>query len=135
MPQAENMEQVFRELGLQLDAVIALEVEPEELISRITSRRTCKACGSITNLNDKALLDSAVCPRCGGELFQREDDNEGVVRRRNDAYRRQSEPLIEHYRKKGVLYSIDARGTVPEVTGRIEGIFNRVRETRQQASG
>ena len=81
---------------------MAITVDPEVIVGRLTSRRTCRACGRITN-----VAEGATCTACGGELYQRDDDNEATVRNRLEVYERSTAPLIDYYRGKGVLHEID----------------------------
>ncbi|MDR1978606.1 MAG: adenylate kinase [Synergistaceae bacterium] len=114
LPQAEALESMLKELDRPLDVVLFLKVEEEFLVRRLTNRRTCRSCGKIWN----ALLmatGTKACPECGGELHQRDDDMESVIRNRLDVYREQTEPLMSWYEKKGLLRSIDAVNS-PEKT-------------------
>jgi len=111
-----NMEQARRlESITEVDRVINLEVPEEELIKRLTMRRTCRDCGAIYHLIYSPPEREGVCDRCGGELYQRSDDTEGVVRQRLQVYRESTLPLIEHYANQGKLISIDGTGDIDEV--------------------
>lgn len=100
--QAEALDRELASLGKQIDAAIAINVDAEALVKRLTSRRTCANCGRITN-----VTEGATCKECGGTLTQRDDDNETTVRNRLDVYERSTAPLIEYYGAKGVLHLID----------------------------
>lgn len=100
--QAEALDLELDGLGKSIDAAVAITVDPEVIIGRLTSRRTCRSCGRITNVSE-----GAACAECGGELYQRDDDNEATVRNRLDVYARSTAPLIDHYRAHGVLHEID----------------------------
>lgn len=101
--------------GSRLDMVVNIAVEEDELIRRLTGRRTCRGCGAIfhTVFNPPEL--DGVCDQCGGELYQRDDDNEETVRNRLEVYRRQTEPLMEYYRPGGRAISVDGSRTPEEV--------------------
>jgi len=113
--QAEALDAELASMGKAIDAAVAVDVDPEIIIARLTSRRTCRECGAITSA---AAGDS--CPKCGGELYLRDDDNEGTVRNRLDVYARSTAPLVDYYRGKGVLHEID--GDRP-----VEAVFAAVR--------
>lgn len=108
--QAEALDRELSTLGKRIESAVAIEVDPEVLVRRLTSRRTCKGCGNITNVSE-----GATCVKCGGELYQREDDNESTVRNRLDVYERSTAPLIEYYKSKGVLHRIDGDRPVDQV--------------------
>jgi len=95
-----------------IDVVLLLDVEPDEILKRALGRLTCTSCKAITN---KAYVDSDVCPKCGGKLITRADDNEETVRKRIKTYFDSTYPLIEYYEKLGLLHKIDANHT-PEYT-------------------
>jgi adenylate kinase len=100
--QAEALDSELMELGKSIEAAVAITVDPEVIVGRLTSRRTCRACGRITNASE-----GATCAACGGDLYQRDDDNETTVRNRLDVYERSTAPLIDYYGGKGVLHEID----------------------------
>ncbi len=108
---------------MKLSGVIAIMVDPEVLITRITARRSCVTCGMIVNLALNLLENVLKCPNCGGELVHREDDNEIVVRRRIESYHDQTEPLLAYYQSRGLLYPAEGLGTVNEVRGRVNKIL------------
>lgn len=89
------------------------------LIARIVNRRSCKNCGEIYNLKFKPPVKENVCDKCGGELVQRKDDNEETAKARFDTYFNETAPLIEYYKNKGVLSTIDANGSIDEVWERL----------------
>ena len=124
LAQARALESMLRELGKPLDAVVQMDVDYGELTRRISGRRTCADCGRVFNVLTcpPGQTESAICPRTGGphRLFQRPDDNEATVAERLKVYDAETKPLIEFYRARGVLRSIDAEGKVDEVTRRLE---------------
>ena len=99
--QAVALDTMMSELNRPLDAALLIDVEPEVIINRLCSRRMCKECGHIGTAAD------AVCPKCGGEMYQRDDDNETTVRNRLDVYAKSTSPLIDYYRGCELLVSID----------------------------
>jgi len=98
----------------KVDVVLNIKVPDQEIVGRLTSRRTCKKCGAIYNLRSIPPKVAGKCDKCGGELFQRDDDNEKTVMNRLGIYHSQTAPLIEFYRKKGLLVEADCRGTLEE---------------------
>jgi len=102
--QAEELDKALESLGKEIDAAVAIVVDPEVIVARLTSRRTCKVCGKITSVS---ALVGGTCGACGGEVYQRDDDNEATVRNRLDVYERSTAPLVDYYRSKGLLAEID----------------------------
>lgn len=111
--QAEALDAALAELGKKIDAAVAIVVDPEVIVARLTSRRTCKECGKITAV--AALAADGGCPACGGEVSQRDDDNETTVRNRLEVYERSTAPLIDYYSAAGVLREIDGDRPVDAV--------------------
>ncbi|ATL84697.1 adenylate kinase [Streptomyces malaysiensis subsp. malaysiensis] len=117
--QAEALDAYLAERGVSLDAVLDLEVPESEVIKRIAGRRTCRNDSSHTfHVEYKPSKVPGVCDTCGGELYQREDDSEETVRKRLEVYHRETEPIIDYYRAKGLVVTISALGKVAEVTQR-----------------
>ena len=106
--QAEALDKMLSELGIALDAVVSLEIDDEVVVSRLTSRRVCKQCGEIYNTIGKPSRVEGVCDKCGGEVIQRADDNESTIRNRLSVFHEQTAPLIEYYKKSGLLVCVDA---------------------------
>ncbi|HDD44053.1 MAG TPA: adenylate kinase [Candidatus Desulfofervidus auxilii] len=117
--QAEALEKVLEKLGKKLDHVISIEVPEEDLIKRLTGRRTCKKCGAMYHIIFNPPKQEGVCDKCGGELYQRADDNEETVKSRLEVYNNQTKPLIDFYEKKGLLRRIDGTGSIQEIFERI----------------
>lgn len=113
-PQAEALDAELEELGKSIETAIAITVDPEVLVARLTSRRTCRACKAITGSDDTQ------CPKCGGELYQRDDDNESTVRNRLAVYERSTAPLVSYYESKGVLRVIDGDRPVDVVFAEVQ---------------
>jgi adenylate kinase len=104
LPQAEALDAALTEVGKSIDIALAVVVDPEVIVGRLTARRTCKECGKITTVS--ALAEGA-CPLCDGEVYQRDDDNEATVRNRLRVYAENTAPLIDYYEGKGVLAEVD----------------------------
>jgi adenylate kinase len=117
--QAEALNRLLEERKEGLFAAINLAVPDEEVVARLAGRRQCRACGTGFHVLFKKPARDKVCDACGGELYQRDDDNETTVRARLDVYNRQTAPLLSYYEKKNLLQNIAG-------TGDIEGIFERL---------
>ena len=100
--QAVALDAELSKLGRPLDAALLVDVDPEVIVKRLTSRRMCRDCGYIGS-----AADGDTCPKCGGEMYQRDDDNEATVRNRLDVYEKSTAPLIDYYRGCDLLVSID----------------------------
>lgn len=120
--QADALDRELEALGKQLDAVVSIEVDRQSLIDRLTARRTCKQCGAIFNVIAQPETASGVCPSCGGELFQRDDDTVETVSNRLAVYERSTAPLIDYYTAKGLLKRIDGNRPVDDVFKQIQDV-------------
>ena len=107
--QAVALDGELEAMGVNLDAALLVDVASEVIISRLSSRRTCKDCGYTA----PAAVDT--CPRCGGEMYQRDDDKPETIARRLDTYKNQTEPLVEYYGGHGILKTVDGDRPVDEV--------------------
>ena len=117
--QAEALDRVLAEAGRKVDAVASIEVGLDEMIERIVLRRTCEACGQIYHLRYNPPPSPDRCS-CGGKLVQRADDTEEVVRKRYDEYLAKTAPLLDYYRKRGLVRAVNGVGTLDEVTARLK---------------
>lgn len=125
IPQAEALQGILQKMGKTLDHVLNIEVDFEELVRRLTGRRTCKLCGAMYHIIFSPPKEKDICDRCGGPLYQREDDQEETIRMRLKEYERQTAPLIQYYQTKGLLRSIDGIGTQSQIFDRIVQIIER----------
>jgi adenylate kinase len=116
--QAGELDGILAALGTKLTVVLDLEVAPEEVVRRLSGRRTCKKCGQVWHIEFDPPSRPDLCDKCGGELYHRDDDYPETVRHRLDVYAAQTAPLIEYYGGRGQVVSIDALGTVEDVTER-----------------
>ncbi len=119
VPQAEALETTLRAMSRGIDHVISIEVANAELLKRLGGRRTCRNCGAMYHLVFDPPKKKEVCDTCGGELYQRADDQEKTIRERLKVYDKQTAPLIQYYRGKGLLRAIDGVGEVEEIFQRI----------------
>lgn len=115
VPQADALGQILKELDMALDAVVNIAVFREILIERLTGRRVCKACGATYHVIFNPASKDGVCDKCGGELYQRNDDKIETVGNRLDVYEAQTAPLIEYYKNKGLLKEIDGSQSMEAV--------------------
>ncbi len=115
--QAYELDSILGDLGSTLDVVLELVVDGEEVVRRLSGRRTCRRCGHIVHV-DLDAVEPGTCEICGGELFLRDDDKPQTVRHRLDVYAEQTAPLVEFYAGRQQLVGIDAIGAVDEVTAR-----------------
>lgn len=120
VPQATALDKLVADLGADLsdglDVVLELVVDDDEVIRRLSGRRTCRGCGKIWHVEFDPPLHEGRCDRCGGELFQREDDQPETIAERLRVYARDTAPLVDYYGAQGKLVGIDATGPVEDVT-------------------
>ena len=121
--QAQDLDQILKEIGLKIDAVINLNIEDDELIKRITGRRLCPTCGEIFNIYYKAPAKEGICDKCGAELITRKDDNLESLTVRLQEYHKNTQPVIEYYEKAGLVANVDAKQGVDEVFGDIRKLL------------
>ncbi|MBI4655012.1 MAG: adenylate kinase [Nitrospirae bacterium] len=117
--QAETLDKVLDSMRASLDVALSVDIDKDILMKRLTGRRTCKSCQQMYNIYFSPPKKERVCDKCGGELFQRDDDKEDTIKRRLDVYDASTSPLIDYYRKKGILKSVKGVGSIDE-------IFNKV---------
>ncbi|MDT8444606.1 MAG: adenylate kinase [Desulfuromonadales bacterium] len=117
--QADALQNSLQAMGKELDRVISLEVDTEALIERLTGRRMCKECGRGYHVKFDPPRKAGICDACGGELFQREDDQEETIRKRLQVYADQTAPLISYYREAGLLMELDGMQPIPLVHEKI----------------
>jgi adenylate kinase len=116
--QAVTLQKMLSELDQKLTVVLELVVDENEVVRRLSGRRTCRRCQRVWHVLYEPPSQPGVCDDCGGELFQRDDDKEEVIRHRLEVYNDQTSPLIAFYADEGILVGIDATGPVEEVTRR-----------------
>ena len=122
--QALDLEELLDQLGTPLDAAVLMDVDFDILMKRLTGRRTCSKTGKLLNVHFSPKADLDAVTDAGGELLQREDDNEETISNRLNVYREQTEPLIAYYEKRSRLKTIDAEGTIDEVYERLLGAIS-----------
>ncbi|UCF88092.1 MAG: adenylate kinase [bacterium] len=119
IPQAEALQGILQDLGRNIDHVISIDVDDEELVTRLTGRRMCKGCGESFHVVFNPSAKEGVCDRCKGELYQRDDDKEETIRQRLRVYGEQTRPLIAYYEKQGKVRRINGTGSIEEIFSRI----------------
>lgn len=122
--QADKLDVINDEINSKRDLevdfrAIYFDIDTKVLVERIVNRRSCPVCGEIYNLEFKAPHKDGICDKCGTELVQRKDDTREVAEARFETYFHETAPLIEYYKNKGVLKTIDANGTIDEVWERL----------------
>lgn len=118
--QAEALDSYLAGKGRKVDVILNIEVDPEILVPRLTGRRMCRDCGGIFHVLADHEVAVGVCGKCGGELYQRKDDNEETVRNRLEVYKAETEPLVDFYRPTGRMATIDGAKAPDEVFADIE---------------
>lgn len=118
--QAEALDEMLDKLGMPLDAALSVDVPTEDLMKRLTGRRTCKECGQMYNVHFSAPAAEGACDKCSGELYQRDDDQEQTISKRLEVYEEQTAPLIDYYSGKGILKSVSGTGDIDEIFATVQ---------------
>jgi adenylate kinase len=118
VPQAEELDKLLDGMSVGVDMVLELVVEDDEVVRRLSGRRTCRTCNHVWHLDFDPPTEPGICDICGGELYQRDDDKEETIRHRLEVYREQTAPLVGFYAERGILVGLDAIGPVDDVTER-----------------
>ena len=121
--QADALKQMLISMGMAIDHVVSISVDKEELLRRITGRRTCRSCGKGYHVLFDPPKVSDKCDECSGELFQRDDDQEGTMRKRLNVYEEQTAPLIEYYKNASLLRSVAGLGSIEEIQQNILSVM------------
>ncbi len=127
LEQAIRYDELLEEKHNHLGTVLLIEVEKDLLVKRVTGRRVCSDCGAIYNINIPASLpkEDLICDNCSGKIIQRSDDNVEAFEYRYKTYLEKTKPLIEYYKSKGCLYTIDGNGDKEVVMKRIEEVLTK----------
>ncbi|NLI00914.1 MAG: adenylate kinase [Chthonomonadales bacterium] len=121
--QAEILEVMLNEAGVRIDGVLDFEVDEEELIRRLSGRRTCGKCGATYHIEAVPPRKAGICDQCGSELEQRADDMPEAIRTRLREYQAKTSPVLAFYRERGLLREINANATPDEIYARVEAIL------------
>lgn len=124
--QAQEYDKILEKLGYDIGNVILIDVDEDRLEKRVTGRRVCENCDAIYNINDPKYLPKveSTCDKCGGKLYQRTDDNLEAFQNRHRVYVEQTEPIIDYYRKKGVLHVVSGNDTRENIFKQIDEIIS-----------
>jgi adenylate kinase len=118
--QANSLDALLTDLELTLDGAVLMDVDFDILMKRLTGRRTCSKTGQVLNIYFSSPAELEACRQAGGELLQRDDDNEATIRNRLQVYERQTAPLVDYYTQKGLLKTVNATGEVDVVYSRLK---------------
>ncbi len=124
--QAEVLRAILSEKKTPLDAVLELSIKTSEIVARLSGRRICRNCGKAWHVDFEPTQADGTCDACQGELYQREDDKEEVITRRLQVFEEQTAPIISFYRTEGLLITINASGSVSEITERAITALSRI---------
>lgn len=119
VPQAEALDAALADMKTPLDRVLSIEVPDEELVKRLSGRRTCRSCQEGYHVMFKKPKAEGKCDKCGGELYQRDDDKEEAIKNRLKVYQSSTAPLIDYYKGKGLLRSINGVGAMGDILQRM----------------
>jgi len=120
LSQVKLLEQMLGEKKRDTTKVIFFELSDAELLKRLTGRRVCKKCGMMYHVMFNPPVNNGLCDKCGGELYQRDDDKEDVIKARMEVYKKDTEPVVHHYEKKGVLKTVSAMGAEDQIFEKLE---------------
>jgi len=120
--QALALEEMLKGKGEKISKVLFFDVPDEVIIDRLSGRRVCSKCGAVYHVKYNPPKVEGVCDLCGGSLVQRDDDKEEVVKKRLEVYRKQTQPLIEFYQDRGIIYKLDAEKGVEELFEEVKGL-------------
>lgn len=123
--QADALEKILEELGIKLDSVVNIEVPLEELIGRLTGRRICKSCGATYHMLFNPPAQEGLCDKCGGQLYQRDDDTEETAKNRLEVYEKQTAPLLEYYKNTGLLVNVNGNQSMEDVLAEILKVLGK----------
>ncbi|MBZ6007440.1 adenylate kinase [Paraclostridium bifermentans] len=117
--QAQHLDEYLKEVGISLDKVVNIEVDKDILVGRAVGRRICKSCGATYHVEFNPPKVDGVCDVCGGELYQRADDNEETVSKRIQVYLDETKPLVNYYSEEGIIANINGQQSINNVFGDI----------------
>jgi len=120
--QALALEEMLKGKGEKISKVLFFDVPDEVIIDRLSGRRVCSKCGAVYHVKYNPPKVEGACDLCGGSLVQRDDDREEVVKKRLEVYRKQTQPLIEFYQDRGIIYRLDAEKGVEELFEEVKGL-------------
>lgn len=113
--QAEALDKILAGMNMPLTVALNIDVDLNDLLKRLTGRRTCKSCQQMYNIHFSPSKKEGVCDKCGGQLFQRDDDREETIKKRLDVYQQQTAPLIDYYSRKKIMKTVMGVGSIEEI--------------------
>jgi adenylate kinase len=113
--QAEALDKILSGMNMPLTVALNIDVDLNDLLKRLTGRRTCKSCQQMYNIYFSPSKKEGTCDKCGGELFQRDDDKEATIKKRLDVYQQQTAPLIDYYSKKKIMKTVVGVGSIEDI--------------------
>ena len=125
--QAEALDGMLQGNGIPLQLAISVDVPFDDLMKRLTGRRTCRKCGQMYNVYFTASKKEGVCDKDGGELFQRDDDKEETIKKRLQVYESQTAPLMDYYSKKGIVRKINGTGAISDIYSKITTELSKIK--------
>lgn len=125
--QAEALDGILKALSMPITGAISVDVPKEDLMKRLTGRRTCRKCNQMYNIYFSTSKKEGICDKCGGELYQRDDDREATIKRRLDEYEAKTAPLIKYYAGKGILKSVSGTGGIDDIFAKVCAIVEAVK--------
>ncbi len=126
--QAKFLDDLLDQLETPLNAVVLVEIPEKTIVERLTSRLTCKSCGAIYNTKNQPSEKEGICDKCGHELIQRDDDKEEVIVQRLKTYESKTKPLIDFYKKKDLLLTVDNSGSPEEAVENLKQVLSEKEE-------
>ncbi len=132
--QAQSLQELLEEESLSLTAVVDYELPTAAIIQRLSGRRTCEACRAVFHVTERPSKGKSICDRCGGRLYQREDDQPASIKVRLDAYELSTTPLKEFYKQLGLLVPISAKGSPEDVLARTMRNLNQLNKVADVAA-
>jgi len=123
VPQAQALDKLMAEMDMSLDAVINIKASADVVVQRLSGRRTCRDCQTVYHILNSPPKEDGICDRCGGKLYQREDDKEDTIRKRLDVYEKQTSPLLGYYHGSGKLIEVSGNPSIEEVYESIKSVI------------
>ncbi len=126
IPQATALDEILEDINKNLNGVVNIDVGSGELVRRLSGRRVCKSCGASYHVMFNPSKAADICDACGGELYQRDDDKEVAIKNRLNVYSNLTQPVLDYYKKKGILIDIDGEKEIDEVTVDIKSAIQNI---------
>ena len=123
IPQAESLDAALSKIGQKMDFAIDVDVPDSHIVKRMSGRRACLSCGATYHIVASPPKKEGICDACGKELVLRDDDKPETVQKRLDVYHEQTQPLIDYYKKQGILHSVDGTQPMEDVFANIDAII------------